>query len=800
MIMLRLLVVALVLMSSGVLHAAPKDYPVLPVPFTDVKVTGGFWQQKMDVAVHNLVPYCLEKCEQTGRIANFAVAGGLEEGSHRGAGFNDSDLAKIVEGAAYVLAIKRDPKFEAYVDDIIRKIISAQEPDGYLFTQRKRGDLAGRWVDLAHSHEMYNVGHMMEAAVAYYQATGKRALLDAMCKNADLLCRTFHEDGIHQPDGHQEIELALVRLYRATGDEKYLKQAKFFCDQRGRKDRKTARGETGGLQGTYAQDHIPVIEQDKAVGHAVRGAYLYCAMADVAAIMGDRKYQSAVDKIWENVVGTQMYVTGAIGSSWGLGEAFGGDYDLPNMTGYCETCGAISNAMWNYRMFLLHGDGKYMDVFERCVYNQFLGGMGLDGKSFYYTNPLGSARGNVRAPWHDCACCPSNDARFLPGMPGFAYAVKGNSVYVNMFMDTSADVKTSAGVVNIKQQTNYPWEGAVKLTVNPARSGKFALRVRIPGWAQGRPVPSKLYTYLNPKVEPIVLKVNGKAEAIKQESNYAVLDRTWKKGDVVELNLPMPVQRVVCDPNCKWNVDKVVIERGPIVYAVEGIDVADNRVFSVLLNDSAQLKPEFRKDLLGGVTVIKGTAQEAFRMADRVSIETKPKEITAIPSYAWANRGQYPYVVWLARDKSVVQPVPAPTFANQAKITCSQGRGYTYALCDQLLPSEYGLDAVPSLTWWPRSGALEWVQYEFQKPETVSKALVYWFDDRPGGGVNVPESWRVLYKDGEEWKPMANIDPYALDKDKLLEVKFQPVKTTAVKFEIQSIKTHASGAYELTVE
>ena len=795
----RLILAALVACGTAA-HGAAKDYPVTPVPFTRVHVTGGFWQQKMTVAVDNLVPYNLRKCEETGRISNFAVKGGLEQGRHQGAGFNDSDLAKILEGAAYCLAAKPDPKLEKYTDEIIRKIISGQESDGYLYTEIARGDLASRWIGLGGSHEMYCAGHMMEAAVAYYQATGKRALLDAMTKNADLICKSFNEQGIQQPDGHEEVELALVKLYRATGNENYLRQAKFFTDQRGRKDRKNARGEASGLYGTYGQDHIPVIEQDKAVGHAVRGAYLYCAMADIAAIDGDPKYKQAVDKIWENVVGKQMYVTGTIGSSWALGEAFGGDYDLPNLTGYCETCGSIADALWNYRMFLLHGDGKYMDVFERCVYNGFLSGMGLDGKSYYYTNPLGSIRGNERAPWFDCACCPSNDSRFLPGMPGFAYAVKGASVYVNLFMTSNASVKTPAGTVGVKQETDYPWDGKVKITISPAKSARFALRVRIPGWAQDRPVPSTLYTYADKSTQPITLKLNGKPITIKQDSGYAVLDRKWKKGDVVELGLPMPVRKLVADPACKWDGGKVVLERGPIVYCVEGIDVPNKRVFSLMVPDSAEFKSEFKKDLLGGVVVLSGKVQEAFRKADLKSIETKDEEITAIPMYAYANRGRYPVAIWLGRDESGAQPVPYPTIANQAKVAASQGRGYTWSLCDQLAPNGFGLDAMPSLTWWPRSGALEWVQYDFSKPEMVSKAKVYWFDDRPLGGVRVPESWRVLYNDGDVWRPVANHDPYSLDLDKLIEVNFDPVTTSAIRFEVQSIKTHSSGVYEMTVE
>ncbi len=683
----RIFAIAILTLCAGAGYGAAKDYTFKPVPVTSVHINGGFWQQKMEIAVNNTVPHNLQKCEETGRISNFAIAGGLEKGQHQGAGFNDSDLAKILEGAAYALAIKRDPKLEKYTDEIIAKIVSAQEPDGYLFTIAKRGVLADRWVGLGGSHEMYSMGHMMEASVAYFQVTGKRSLLDAMCKNADLLCKTFNEEGIQQPDGHEEVELALVRLYRATGNEKYLNQAKFFIDQRGRKGRKNANG-SSDLYGTYAQDHKPVIDQDQAVGHAVRGAYLYCGMADVAAITGDKKYTKAIDKIWENVVGRQMYVNGSIGSSWGLGEAFGGDYDLPNLTGYSETCGAIANAMWNYRMFLLHGDGKYMDVFERAALNGFMSGMSLDGKNYYYTNPLGSMRGNVRAPWYDCACCPSNAARFLPGMPGYAYAVSGSSVYVNLFMSSESSIKTSAGVVDIKQETNYPWDGAVNMTINPSKPGKFALRVRIPGWAQNRPVPSTLYTYEDKSTEPISLKINGKPVSVTPESNYAVLDRAWKKGDKVELSLPMPVRKVIANPVCKWDAGRVVLERGPLVYCVEGVDVPTKRVFSLMVSDEAQLKPEFNKDLFGGVTVLKGMVQEAFRGADQKSIEKKDIQITAIPCYTYANRERTPMIIWLARDETAVQPVPAPTIANQATITASQGRGQLSSFCDQIIPNE----------------------------------------------------------------------------------------------------------------
>ncbi|MCX6344997.1 MAG: glycoside hydrolase family 127 protein [Armatimonadetes bacterium] len=764
----------------------------------NVHVNGGFWRQRLDVATGSTLPYCLAKCEETGRIRNFSIAAGLEKGEHSGAVFDDSDVARVIEGVACSLAVKPDKGLETNADEIIKKIVAAQESDGYLYTYGKRGALENRWVGLDWGHELFNMGHMMEAAISYYQVTGKRVLLDAMIKSADLICKTFNETGLQQPDGHEEIEIALVRLYRVTGDAKYLNQAKFFTDCRGRKNRKSARG-VASLYGAYAQDHIPVVEQDKAVGHAVRAAYLYCAMADIAANTGDKAYEKAVDKIWDNVVGKQMYISGGIGSSWGLGEAFGGDYDLPNLTAYCETCGSIANAMWNYRMFLLHGDGKYMDVFERATLNASLSGVSLDGKSFFYANPPGSMRGSTRSGWNNVACCVTNVCRFLPSIPSYAYAIDSSSIYVNLFMASDASLKIGPEPIGIKQETDYPWDGTVNMTVTPEKTTKFALRVRIPGWAQNRPVPSDLYKYMDSSKEPVSLKVNGQPIPISIENNYAVIDRSWQKGDKVELVLPMPVRKVIADPLCKWDAGRVAIERGPLVYCVEGVDIPNKGVFSLVVPDDASLKPEYKKDLLGGVVVLRGKALEAFRAADGNSIEQKDQEITLIPSYAYSNRRKSPMAIWLARNKAAAQPIPTPSIANKAKITSSRGRGSVGSLCDQIIPNGMGLDATPSLTWWPRNGALEWVMYEFAKEETISKAKVYWFDDRPGG-VRIPESWRILYKDGNDWKPVVNQQPYAVDLDKMIEVNFDQVKSSAIKFEIQSIKTHSSGAYELTVE
>jgi DUF1680 family protein len=623
-------------------------YAITAVPFTNVTLTDDFWAGRIETNRTVTIPFGFKKCEEEGRIRNFARAGGLLDGQYEGKmPFDDTDVYKIIEGASYSLAVHPDEELEKYVDGIIEKIAAAQEEDGYLCTWKtinpdktpawwvKPGP---RWHNLGASHELYNSGHMYEAAYAHYKATGKTNFLNVALKNADLICETFGPGKKLDVPGHQVIEMGLMKLYRATGKQKYLDMAKFFLDQRG-----NAQGHE--LYGSYSQDHRPVVEQDEAVGHAVRAVYMYSAMADIAGIMNDSSYLRAVEKIWENVVSKKLYITGGIGARH-KGESFGDNYELPNLRAYNETCAAIGNIYWNHRMFLLSGDAKYIDVLERVLYNGMISGVSLTGDSFFYPNCLesnGKYKFNMgaltRQPWFDCSCCPTNVIRFIPSVPGYIYASRDDSLYVNLFIAGRANIKMNKTNVEISQETIYPWDGKVTIKVEPRVSTRFTVNVRIPGWALGKPVPSDLYRYLNENQEKVTLKLNGEPIDINMKNGFAVIEQKWSKGETIELNLPMPIRRVIAHEEVMDDLNKVALVRGPVVYCAEGVD-NEKKVLDMVIPDDTEFQAEYQKNLLGGVTVITGD----------VSDETGGKrELLAIPYYAWSHRGPGEMAVWLSR-------------------------------------------------------------------------------------------------------------------------------------------------------
>lgn len=653
-----IMVTTLFALLTGVIQSAEgQTQNLTAVPFTDVTIADEFWAPRMETNRTVTIPYDFKKCEETGRVENFDVAAGKMEGKFRGHfGFNDSDVFKVIEGASYSLRLYPDSELEKYLDELIAKIAAAQEQDGYIYTVNTIGEYADeifccvsdpRWSDLKSGHELYNVGHMYEAAVAHYQATGKRSFLDVAVKNADLLCRVFGPGKNQGVPGHQEVEIGLVKLYRATGNEKYLKLAKFFLDERGKADGHK-------LYGPYNQDHKPVVEQNEAVGHAVRADYMYSGMADVAALTGDTGYIKAIDRIWENVVSKKQHLTGGVGARH-QGESFGDNYELPNKTAYNETCAAIANAMWNHRLFLLHGDTKYIDVLERVIYNGFLSGISLSGDKFFYPNPLasdGKYKFNqgalTRKAWFDCSCCPTNVVRFMPSLGGYVYAVSGDVLYVNLYIGGSGTARVGKNTVRLKQETRYPWDGRTKITIEPENPAEFAIYVRIPGWAQGKPVPSNLYRYLNKSDKKVTLKVNGKPIKLDVEKGFARIRRKWKKGDVIDLNLPMPIRRVLCNEKVKDNIGRVALERGPIVYCAEGVDNG-GQALNIVLSDDVELKAEYHKDILGGVTVMSGRACGLYPSADGKVVARKDQDFVAIPYYAWSHRGAGEMAVWLPR-------------------------------------------------------------------------------------------------------------------------------------------------------
>lgn len=630
-------------------------YPIDPVPFTSVKVTDNFWGQRLQASREVTIPLAFSKCEETGRYENFVKAAHPSDTYKvEGFSFDDTDVYKTIEGASYSLQTYPDKKLQKYIDSVLVIVAGAQEPDGYLYTARTMNpkhphNWAGkeRWVAVENlSHEFYNLGHMIEGAVAHYQATGKRNFLDIAIKYADCVCREIG-NGPQQKKyvpGHQIAEMALVKLYMVTGDKKYLDQAKFFLDTRGYTSRKDA----------YSQAHKPVVEQDEAVGHAVRAVYMYSGMADVAAITGDSSYIKAIDKIWDNIVSKKIYITGGIGARH-AGEAFGNNYELPNLSAYCETCAAIGNVYMNYRLFLLHGDAKYFDVLERTLYNGLISGVSLDGGSFFYPNPLSSNGKYSRKPWFGCACCPSNVSRFIPSLPGYVYAVKNDQVYVNLYLSNKAELKVDKKKILLEQETGYPWNGDIRLKITQGNQD-FTMKLRIPGWVRGNVLPSDLYSYADNQKPAYQVSVNGQTVESDVNDGYLSIARKWKKGDVVEVHFDMIPRIVKANPKVEADHGRVAVERGPIVYCAEWPDNRFN-VHSILLNQHPQFKVTDKPELLYGIRQITTDAQ-ALSYDKAGKLVTKDVELTLIPYYAWAHRGEGDMEVWLPIDVSATSAQP----------------------------------------------------------------------------------------------------------------------------------------------
>ncbi len=781
------------------------DYPVKPVPFTAVHVDDQFWAPRIETNRVATIPVAFEQCERTGRVENFvraaeAIRGPISDRKQPGYPFDDSDVFKIIEGASYTLSVHPDPKLDAYVDGLIAKIAAAQEKDGYLYTTRSIDPAhphpwagAERWQnEEVLSHELYNLGHLYEAAVAHYQATGKRSLLDVAVRSADLLTRTFGPGKRKIYPGHQITEMGLVKLYRVTGNEQYLSLAKFLLD---------SRGPNGSA---YNQANMLVVNQSEAEGHAVRATYMYSGMADVAAMTGDKDYLNAIDKIWENVVTKKMYLTGGIGSV-GEYEGFGANYELPNMTAYNETCASVGSGFWNDRLFLLHGDAKYIDVMERTLYNGLISGVALDGKTFFYPNPLESKGQHKRSPWFGVACCPGNITRFMASVPGYVYAQQGNTLYVNLFMANKANIEMDGGhKLTVVQETRYPWNGAVKLTVNPEEARTFAIKVRIPGWARGEAVPGDLYCFKDHANTPASLKVNGKPVKIQLEKGYATIEREWKTGDTIDLDLPMPVHHVLANSQVAADQGRVALQRGPLVYALEWRDNQNGQVRNLMLEDNQRLTTEWKPALLNGVEVIHAKAV-AFSYDSAGKVEQKPVTATAIPYYAWANRGPGEMEVWIADRPASVHPHPYPTLATKSTVTVSGDTVTPNGAKDPRMVAD-GEDPVSSndenayFDWEPKKGTTEWIQYTFPSAATVSEAQVYWFEDAIRGRVKVPASWRILYRDGDEWKPVNAGDQYSTAKNTYNRVTFQPVKTDALRLEVKMQPNYSTGIEEWKVK
>lgn len=766
-----IVVVAFAAMFACKVGAAEARSRLTAVPLTDVKLTDRFWAPRIEINRAVTVPHCLQQCEITGRIPNFAVAAGLVKGKFEGIYFNDSDVYKVMEGTAHALALHPDRELDARLDELIAKIAAAQQEDGYLNTYYTLVEPDKRWTNLHDRHELYCAGHLFEAAVAHYRATGKRSLLDVATRFADHIAGIFGEGRRVGVPGHEEIELGLVKLFEATGKRRYFDLAKFFIDKRGYSNRQ------------YSQDHIPVREQSEIVGHAVRAMYLYCGAADVAARTGDKALIGAMDRIWRDVAQRKMYITGGIGPS-AHNEGFTVPYDLPNDSAYAETCAAIGLALWNQRLVLLHGDAKYADILERALYNGVLSGVSLDGSKFFYVNPLASRGQHRRRAWYGCACCPTNVVRIIPQVGSYLYAASPDGVWVNLYAASRAKVALDGRQLELLQETDYPWSGAVKLTVNPARSMVFDVNLRIPGWCKGA-----------------TAKLNGQAiDATPGENGYVRINRQWRRDDTVLLDLPMPIMRIAANPKVAADVGRVALQRGPIVYCLEAVDNGGS-VRDIALPREAKLEAGFEPELLGGVTVLRGKAlrRKPVEWSDLLYQSLPSDEeisIVAVPYYAWNNREPGEMVVWLPESPSLAECKLLPTIASEGKPAASHVRGGLRAINDGLSPTSSDDHSIPRFTWWDHKGTSEWVSLTFKEPHRISCVEVYWFDDTGRGGCRVPKSWEVQWQDGQAWRPVSGPSRYDTAKNTFNRVSFDRVETQSIRVVVHLQEGMSSGILE----
>ncbi|HRK72787.1 MAG TPA: glycoside hydrolase family 127 protein [Rhodothermales bacterium] len=719
-------------------HApVPHDYTVVAVPYHRVVLEDEFWRPRLETNRQVTIPHNFDQMEAQGTLHNFRLAAKADTGLHMGVyPFYDSDAYKNIEAAAYSLKTHPDTVLSKRVAGLITQIDRAQEDDGYLYTPRtnratRLESWAGvrRWEKLEGSHELYCAGHLYEAGIAHQQATGSDRLMRIAIKNANLVADTFGPDRLRMPPGHQEVELALAKMYRTTQDARYLKTAKFFLDARGHL------GDRNKLWDFYAQDYIPITQQSEAVGHAVRFVYMNMGIMDVAALTGDPEYETTSLRLWHNVTSKKMYLTGGIGSV-GFGEGFTDNYDLPNMTAYSETCSSIGNAFWNHRLFLKTGDARYVDVMERILYNALLSGVGFSGNAFFYDNPLASKGQHARSRWFVCACCPPNMARFLPQVPGLIYGIRGENLYVNLFATSTADLVVNNHAFRLKQETKYPWNGRIRLTVQSG-SGQATFRLRIPGWVNDQVLPSDLYRFMEPATSAPQLKINGQIQLFSSERGYAVIRRMWQQGDVLEWSLPMQVRRVTAHEKVAQNKNRMALQYGPIVFAAEGADYPDGRVHHLYVPDTQKLAFRYDANLLSGLGTLVGQAQAVYKDASN-HIKSRKVNFKAIPYFAWSHRGRAEMAVWIPRSSEPATAVFSPPLPAQSLIKTSGG-GNAELLRD-------GKTNKPFV--WTASGGKLWVQYDFPTTQEVSQVEVFW--DTP------PKSWSVSALYNGRWHRIWN--------------------------------------------
>ena len=716
--------------------------------------------------------------------------------------FDDSDVYKAIEGASFSLGANPDPALAARLEEMIAHVAAAQEPDGYLYTFRTMhpDSPAHGWIDQERwlkdpdlSHELYNLGHLYEAGVAHKQATGSDSLLDICLKSAELLQKDFGDGEPRIATGHQVIEMGLVKLYRQTGDKRWLDLCRFFLECRG-----------GGSE--YSQNHLPALEQKTAVGHAVRANYMYSGMADYAALSGDRRYLETITTIWENVVGRKLHITGGCGAR-GAGEAYGDDYELPHRC-YNETCAAIAFLFWNQRMFLMTGDAKFMDVFERTLHNGFLSGVSLSGDRFFYPNTLAydgreaNNHGHAgRAPWFGCACCPPNLMRLLNSLGGYVCATAPEKLFVNLYAASETGAEVAGTKVKLTQKTEYPWDGKIRIEVRPDKPADFELLLRIPGWVRGEPLPSDLYTYQNADPAEWTATVNGEPAGGPLRNGYLAIRREWKSGDVVELDFPMPIRRVTGNPKIEATRGQTCLERGPVVFTFEGIDNG-GEVSDLVLPDDAGVRAEWQPALMGGVTVLHVSGAQR-RLPDKDGkLATQAVDLTAIPYAFWNNRGNSPMSVWLPRQPQDASLPPKPNLATKARIDVSFARSGMNkgAINDGRMPRNATDSFASAFDFWPHKGGSEWVTCSFDEPTEVAAVTVSWFDDTGRGECRVPRAWRLSYQDDAgNWQPVPGIAEFPVPVKLPATVKFPSIRTKALRIDIELQDGFASGIYEWEV-
>ncbi len=800
---------------------------LVPIPFQEVTLQDNFWLPRLKVQKQILVPFALDKArpavENLKKTADYlkGIKGELPF-PHR---FIASDLYKVMEGAAYLLTLEKDTALERQMDEIIDIIAAAQQGDGYHYESHiagvskdaeqwgggGMGDKPYSWV--VHSHELYNMGHMYEGAVAYFQATGKDKWLKVATKNANHIFHVFFEgdpaynDGkpVNQAPGHEEIELALVKLYRVTGDSLYLDLAKRFIDIRGVSYK--PKGD-GVMAPEYAQQHLPVREQTKAVGHSVRATYLYSGMADVSALTNDTSLRPALDSIWENIVDTRMHITGGLGAIHGI-EGFGPEYVLPNKDAYNETCAAVGNVFFNHRMFLLEKDGKYMDVAEVALFNNVLAGVNLEGNKFFYVNPL-EADGKTpfnhgrrgRSPWFGTACCPSNIARLIPQVPGLIYAHTSNEIYCSFYASSTVEIPLATGKTKIVQTTDYPFDEKIKFQVYPGQDkSEFTMKFRIPTWTGDQFVPGKLYQYNNNSPEKWEIRVNGKKLKAPVKNGYVSLRRKWSNNDKIELYLPMPIRYNRAIEKVEADRGRVTITRGPLVYCAEA---ADN-IFPV---QSAYLDNmpgngsihQSQNGIMSGIDFINIPAKI---VGPNDSDPNKDVSLTLIPYYSWDNRGDSTMIVWFPESDSLARASSIRLKGNIKEVKAS----FTYsgddpeAIADNNIPANSHDTSIPRWTSWPKKGESQWIELTLEKPVQIQSISIYWYDDN--GGVQIPSSWQLEYLESNNWTkfPLYVTDSYSIFKDQFNMVHpAKEITTDRLKININSQKISASGILEVKIE